>query len=278
MKPLIQQIEDTPIIPNSLAIWGFGQMGIGIKTPQSMLYIDLCLSDILYEQADKKWVRAYNPPAPPEDIINANYYLISHEHADHLDPLTISPILHACPNMRFVAPGWCVDQLNSLGIAPENIITPEALRPMALAGSDVTLTAVPAAHYEKEFDPVKGYRWLGYIIEANGVTFYHAGDTIIYEDYIDTLKRLPTPDIAMLPVNGRDYFREIEGPATGNLLPVEAARLATDLGWDTLIIGHNDLYPFNMIPFASIIHALECVAPRQKYKVLQPGELLYYVK
>jgi hypothetical protein len=84
----------------------------------------------------------------------------------------------------------------------------------------------------------------------------------------------------MLPVNDRDYFREVEGPgpATGNLNPVEAARLAVDLGWDTLIIGHNDLYPFNMIRFSTIIYGLESVTPRQKYEVLQLGELLYYVK
>jgi L-ascorbate metabolism protein UlaG (beta-lactamase superfamily) len=123
-----------------------------------------------------------------------------------------------------------------------------------------------------------GYRWLGYLIEANGVVLYHAGDTIIYDDYIETLRRLPTPDIAMLPINGRDYYRETEGGAIGNLAPVEAARLASDLGWDTLIVGHNDLYPYNTIPYSSIVHALETVAPRQKYKVLQPGELLYYVK
>ena len=114
--------------------------------------------------------------------------------------------------------------------------------------------------------------------KANGVTFYHAGDTIIYEDYIETLQQLPTPDIALLPVNGRDYYREVEGPATGNLLPIEAARLASDLGWDVLMPGHNDMYAFNAIPYSTIVQALEKVAPRQKYKILQPGELYYYVR
>ena len=108
--------------------------------------------------------------------------------------------------------------------------------------------------------------------------FYHAGDTIIYDDYIETLKRLPLPDVVMLPVNGRDYHRETEFDVTGNLLPVEAARLARDLSWDVLIPGHNDLYPNNTIPFGEIVHALETTAPRQKYKILQPGELFYYVK
>ncbi|RMG86077.1 MAG: MBL fold metallo-hydrolase [Chloroflexi bacterium] len=278
MTDIIQQINTLPVLPNSMPIWGFGQMGVGIKTPQAILYVDLCLSDIVREQAGDHWARAYPPPAQPEALTNASYYLITHEHIDHLDPLTIKPMLQAAPDTRFIAPGWCRELLLELGAQPENILVPQAMQPITLPQTDVTLTAVPAAHYDKTYDTEKGYRWLGYMIEANGVTFYHAGDTIIYDDYIATLKQLPTPDIALLPVNGRDYYREVEGPATGNLMPIEAARLAHDLGWDMLLIGHNDLYAYNAIPFSHIVQALETTAPRQKYKILQPGELYYYVK
>jgi len=45
-----------------------------------------------------------------------------------------------------------------------------------------------------------------------------------------------------------------------------------------LIPGHNDLYPNNTIPMGEITAALATIAPRQKYKFLQPGELYYYVK
>jgi L-ascorbate metabolism protein UlaG (beta-lactamase superfamily) len=157
-------------------------------------------------------------------------------------------------------------------------MTLPALEPLTLPGTSLRLTTVPAAHYEKEYDAQKGYRWLGFLIEWNGVIFYHAGDTIIYSDYLETLGRLPTPDVAMLPVNGRDWFRETDKNITGNLWPNEAARLARDLGWDTMIAGHNDLYPNNTIPMASIVEALANLAPRQKFKILQPGELFYYIK
>ncbi len=278
MSDLMRQIDRIEVIPSSMAIWGMGQMGVGIKTPQTMLYVDLCLSDMLREQFAEVWVRAYDPPVQPAEVNNADYYLITHDHGDHLDPVTIAPIVKAAPHTKYVATGWCVETLLGLGISEDNIIVPKPFEPLQLPDSDVTITAIPAAHYEKTYDDEKGYRWFGYFIEANGVTFYHAGDTIIYEDYIETLKKFPHPDVAMLPVNGRDYYREVEGPAIGNLMPVEAARLASDLGWDVLIIGHNDLFPFNKIPFSHIIDALETVAPLQKYKVLQPGELYYYAK
>lgn len=275
---IVSQINRTEIIPDSLAIWGLGQMGVALKTPKTILYIDLCLSDGVREQFGDFWARAYDPPVEPQQINNADYYLITHEHMDHLDPQTVGPIAQASPNAKFVAPGWCVDLLQECGIGSTRVVLPEVLVPFSLPGTDVTVTAVPAAHYEKEVDSQKGYRWLGYLIESNGVRFYHAGDTIIYDDYIDTLRQLPRPDVAMLPVNGRDHFRETEGNLTGNLLPIEAARLANDLGWDVLIPGHNDLYPTNVIPFSEIVHALETTKSRQKYKILQPGELYYYVK
>ncbi len=271
----ITQMQAIPVIPNSLAIWGLGQMGVAIKGPDAMLYIDPCLSDVVRERSGEWWARAYDPPLRPKDITNADYYLISHEHADHFDPLTVGPAASASPQATFVSTGWCLDLFATLGIGLERVMTPNALEPVALPGTSITLTVVPSAHYEKEYDAQKGYRWIGFLMEWNGVTFYHAGDTIIYPGYIETLQRLPRPDVVMLPVNGRDTYRETEGDATGNLLPVEAARLAHDLGWDVLIPGHNDLYPNNTIPNEHIVQAL---APRQKAKFLQPGELYYYVK
>jgi L-ascorbate metabolism protein UlaG (beta-lactamase superfamily) len=214
----------------------------------------------------------------PQQLTQVNYFLISHEHGDHLDSATVGPAAKASPQAQFIAPGWCVDILTGLDIPSERIMTLPALEPLTLPGTSLRLTTVPAAHYEKEYDEQRGYRWLGFLIEWNGVTFYHAGDTIIYPDYLETLRRLPPADVAMLPVNGRDWFRETDKNITGNLWPNEAARLARDLGWDTLIAGHNDLYPNNTIPMASIVEALTNLAPRQKFKILQPGELLYYVK
>lgn len=276
MSDLIAQMNSVPVMPNSLAIWGLGQMGVAIKGPDAIVYIDACLSDVVREQFGDWWARAYPTPIEPEAVTNADYYFASHEHLDHLDPLTAGPVAKASPQARFVAPAWCRDMLSDLDVSDDRVIFPKALEPVTIGSMRVT--TVPGAHYEKEYDAEKDYRWVGFLIEWNGVKFYHAGDTIIYPDYIETLKSLPRPDVAMLPVNGRDYYRETDAGAVGNLLPAEAARLARDLGWDVLIAGHNDLYPNNKIPMSDIADALEKVAPRQKYKILQPSELYYYIK
>ena len=33
----VTQMQNTPVIPNSLAIWGLGQMGVAIKGPDATL-------------------------------------------------------------------------------------------------------------------------------------------------------------------------------------------------------------------------------------------------
>lgn len=279
-QDLIAQIETTPIIPNSLALWGLGQMGLLVKGPDAIIAIDPCLSDIVLELTQEQYgsimARAFPPPLLPGDLTRARYLLCSHEHPDHLDPNTIGPA--AAEGAQVIAPGWCLDILTGLGIARERIIVPETLVPLTLPGADIRLTAVPAAHYEVEHDAAKGHRWLGFLLEWNGVTLFHAGDTILYPGYMETLRDLPTPDVVMLPVNGRDYFRESVLNLTGTLLPAEAALLARELGWGVLIPGHNDLYRPNTIPNAQIVDALERLAPQQRFKFLQPGELYYCVK
>lgn len=277
-QDLINHIQNTPIIPGSLGIWGLGQVGFAIKGPDAVIYIDPCLSDIVREQFGDVWTRGYDPPCLPTQVTNATYYLISHEHLDHLDPVTTGGVAKASPSAKFVTTAWCRELLNDLDIGEDRQIFPQALTPITLPGTSLKLTIVPSAHYEKEYDEAKGYRWIGFLIEWNGVTLYHAGDTIIYPGYLDILRGLPKPDIVILPVNGRDWYRETIMSATGNLMPFEAAWLAKEFGWDTVIPAHNDLYPANAIPQEQIAEAFARVSPRQKYKSVQPGELYYYVK
>ena len=275
---LIEQMQRLPILPNSLAIWGLGQMGVAIKGPDGVLYIDPCLSDSVREAAGEWGARAFEPPLAPDQIDNASAILSSHEHGDHFDVQTIGPASKASPPAPVIATGWSRTLCDEIGVGADRLIVPRAEEPMTIPGTSARLTALPSAHYALEHDAARGHRWLGFLIEWNGVTFYHSGDTVIYEGYVEMMRRYPTPDVAMLPLNGRDWYREADVGAIGNLWPTEAARLARDLGFGLVLAGHNDLYPNNAIPMGSIADAFERVAPRQAYKILQPGELLYFVK
>ena len=68
-------------------------------------------------------------------------------------------------------------------------------------------------------------RYLGYVVELGGVRVYHAGDCIPYAGQAERLRAL-RPHLALLPINGRDFFREPEHNIVGNMDFREAARLA----------------------------------------------------
>ena len=58
------------------------------------------------------------------------------------------------------------------------------------------VTGVPSYNTGKDFHPRKN-RWLGFIVEMDGVKIYHAGDT----DFIPEMKEFSV-DIALIPVSG----------------------------------------------------------------------------
>lgn len=275
---LIEQMNSTPIIPNSLALWGLGQMGLAVKGPDGILYIDAYLTDTIRQNGGDWWTRAYDPPLRPDQVTNATAILASHEHGDHLDPATAGPMAQASPHAPLIVTGWSRAILDEADIPPGRVIVPRAHEPLTIPNTGARLTALPSAHYEVEDDAEKGHRWFGFLIEWNGVVLYHSGDTVIYGGYVEMLRRYPTADVAMLATNGRDWYRESDVGAIGNLWPAEAARLARDMGWGVVIPGHNDLFPNNGLSNAGVAEAFERYAPRQAYKILQPGELYYFVK
>jgi len=276
---LVEQMDTLPVGPNMLALWWLGQMGVALKGPgDGLIYLDPCLSDIALESGADPQIatRMFPPPLAPAQVTNASWVLCSHEHLDHTDRLTLGPLAAASSGAKFVVTGWSLEITKEADIARNRVTVAQAHQPFTpLAG--VQVTPVPAAHYQVENHPQKGQRWLGFLVEWNGIRLYHAGDTIIYPGYLEMVEALAPVDIIILPTNGRDALRDADD-IIGNLWPKEALLVAQVAQAELLIPGHNDLYKGNRIPWAIFLDAWERQGGRQKFRILQPGELLYYVK
>lgn len=269
---LIREVNQTSVPYGTLAIWFLGQESIIIKGDGITVYIDPYVSDYLEKNGDLS--RTYPAPITPEDIIGADLCLITHEHGDHMDAGTL-PIVHQQnKNALIIAPACCKEPIISMGVDGAQILEADHSQDIELF-SKIQISVVPAAHEQLERDDEGKYRYVGYIIKLNGVTLYHAGDTVIFPELVEHLSAVK-PDVALLPINGRDYFRNKRG-IVGNMDYREAAELAVTIGAETVIPLHYDVFSGNAEKPGNFVDYLYEHFPNQKSHVMARGERFVYV-
>lgn len=267
---LITQIDQLAVPEGQLALWALGQAGFVIKGGSTIAYIDPYLSDSIAGMGGP--ARRFPPPLEPAAIRHAQVVFATHEHADHADGDTLGPLMAASTDAVLVTSAQGRDIAIKSGVAEDRIVVPSLAAEATIAG--LRYTAIPAAHYDFEVNEAGQSRWMGMLISCNGVTLYHAGDTIIVPELLKALDGVQI-DVALLPINGRDFFRE-EQDIVGNLQPHEAVLLAQRLGARVMIGMHNDLFASNRLDPGILFSAVDRYAPWQRCHMLQPGELYLY--
>ena len=269
------KILETDFSDEQVGVWYLGQEGFLFKTKNSYLTVDPYLSDYVDRNCCEfvRWKRLYEPPMTPEDLSFVNVVLCTHSHYDHADPDTLSVIAVNNPNTKFVMPAPCVKALVEYGIKEENIISAVAFQEIEIDGFKII--PVPSAHEELHIDENGNYFEVGYIIKANGKTFFHAGDMCMYEGLIESLQKFDI-NIAFLPINGRDYFRN-KADIIGNFNCEEAVLLAKEINADLLVPMHHDLYEVNGVSIENFVGAIKKYDTFRRYHIFAPGELYVIV-
>ncbi|TMF57973.1 MAG: MBL fold metallo-hydrolase [Chloroflexi bacterium] len=229
------------LAPGTVALWWLGQAGFAVRAGGLVMLLDPFLAPM---------AERVSPPAfEPEDAVDVDVVTCSHEHYDHLDLASLPAIAQASPRARFVIPRPLVDAVAAAGVPRERIVGAQPDERIRLDG--VTLHPLPARHGVGIADAytfgreLSGglYRYLGYVVDDGVARVYHAGDTIAYDGQAERLRALDV-DIALLPINGRDHFRETAG-IVGNLDHREAARLAADADVEVIVPMHYDTFASN---------------------------------
>jgi len=267
----VERILKQELCENQVGVWYLGQVGFLLKAADSYLALDPYLSDYVDKNCCEfvNWKRNYAPPIKPEDISFVDYVVCTHSHYDHTDPITISEIAKNNPNTKFIIPAPYASNVTEYGVDIKNIIFAKAFEEIKL--KDFTLIPIPAAHEELHTDASGDFCELGYIIKANGQTFFHAGDMCMYNGLIEALEKYDI-NIAFLPINGRDYFRN-NNDIIGNFNPEEAVLLAKRINADILVPMHHDLYDVNSVDASVFVNAINKYHPFRKYHIFSPGEL-----
>lgn len=200
--------------------------------------------------------------------------LITHDHSDHLDEEALPVLAGLNPGAQFMAPAVCLERLQELGIGKERLaaaLPGQAAEP----AHGLKVYPVAAAHEELERDEQGNPKYVGYILELNGVTLYHAGDTVLFPELVEEMGSR-TIDLALLPINGRDYYRN-RRHIVGNMNYREAAEFAATSGFETVVPLHYDLFAGNAENPGYFVDYLYRHFPEQKFHMMARAERFVYV-
>lgn len=164
-----------------------GQAGILFEYGNIKIMIDPYLSD---------YCQKLNPDNYRRMPINNNIFniqpdilLITHEHADHLDPETCKKLLNKEREITVLAPENAWKELRKYGNRHNYVM----FNPGTMwTHNGIEFRAVKAEHSDRTA--------IGAIISIDNKHFYVTGDTLYNEEVISTVKI--NPDYIFLPING----------------------------------------------------------------------------
>ena len=200
-----------------------GQSGFYISDGNKTVVIDPYLSDSVGED-NPLFHRIYPPPILPNEL-KADIYIVTHDHLDHLDPLTLCEYQYK-ETTSFIAPHQAARKLIQLGIAKEQLYIVE---PGDCAiFDDLKIEGIFALGIGPDVLDTTGYK----ITFGNGKSVYHTSDTAFCELL---LQAAPKADVLLTCINGK----------FGNLTIEQAVQLAKICDPNYVIPHHFDMMELN---------------------------------
>ncbi|MCP4626326.1 MAG: MBL fold metallo-hydrolase [bacterium] len=243
----VKDLHSLPLGAGQVALWWLGQAGFAVRTGSHTFLIDPYLSDSLaqkYKGRQFPHKRLMPIPVDPAALKDIDWVFSTHRHTDHMDPVTIRS-LAADPRCRFFVPCAVLDQaVANQGLDINKTSCVNAGQTLTL-DTGIRLNPIPAAHEQITVNSDGEHHFLGYIFGLGDIRIYHSGDSVPYEGLKAHLRNFK-PDVALLPVNGRDDFR-LSRNIPGNFHFEEALQLCLDSGIPYMIPHHFEMFDFNTI-------------------------------
>ncbi|KAF0693627.1 Aste57867_15412 [Aphanomyces stellatus] len=140
------------------------------------------------------------PPVTPDTLPPVDVVLVSHNHYDHLEEVTLAQLHAAQPHIRYITPLGNGYLLQEAGIPAANI-TEQNWWDQTPAGSSFQVGCVPANHWSKRgfFDRNKSL-WGGFVVQGLGGSFYFAGDTATGSIFEAIRHRYGDQSVSAIPI------------------------------------------------------------------------------
>ncbi len=196
--------------------------------------------NILIDPNWAKWLkvikRVRHPGIELHDLPDIDLVLVTHAHFDHLDRKTLREIAQDQPIVVPFEVGNLVHDLGFHSVHELNYWESYKFGPL-------TITLTPCHHWGARMlhDSHRGFG--GYVIEAEGRSVFHCGDTAFFDGFREIGERHAI-DLALLPIGAYD-------PPSGrevHMNPEEAVEAFIQLGAKKLIPMHYGSFRLSYEP------------------------------
>ena len=223
--------EFPDLLPGQVALTWIGHASFLLQAPGVNLLIDPNWSRWL-----KVIKRMREPGLELHALPDIDAVLITHAHFDHLDKRTLRKVASEQP---IVVPRHVGNLVHGLGF--DRVHELEVWQSMQLGPVKVTMT--PAHHWGARMlaDSHRGFG--GFLIEVEGRSILHCGDSAYFPGFAEIGKRLPV-EIALLPIGAYD-------PPSGrevHMTPEDALRAFVELGAQTFVPMHYGTFRLSFEP------------------------------
>jgi L-ascorbate metabolism protein UlaG (beta-lactamase superfamily) len=250
---LLPKMIKTNVEPGQLAIWVLGGGSLAFKSVGTFGFVDPFFSD----WSNSEWVRRFSPVIDPNMVQMCDVVLITHEHEDHCDPVTIKGI---CSNSsaQIIAPSPSVERLKKANIFSD--LTPVRIK-IAELGSNFRVGDLQVTVIQTKDLSSKGA--VGYLLQNIRASVLFLGDSLFDKNLLKNLIQkyeISTMFIALgKNPAGRRYYFSVE-----NLM--EAALIVSP----TLVVPiHWDLWTKTYINPESLLST-----GRNNILILKRGEMI----
>jgi L-ascorbate 6-phosphate lactonase len=258
---LADKIHSTKVEKGEIALFYLAQAGFCMKASgNKIVVIDAYLSDAAERLFSFKRMI---PAVIKAEEVDADLYLSTHSHIDHLDTDTL-PVISKNRKTFFIGSPDCEE------LYRHNNISKDRYHILKLSeewnGKGISIKAVYADHGDLAPEAI------GMLIDIEGIKIYHAGDTCFSPDKIKASINSDV-DIMIAPINGQ----------YGNLNASEACKLAVLLTPKVVIASHFWMFLQHVSEGgvgdpATFLKESEKLPKEIKAMVMAPGELFIYSK
>lgn len=207
--------------PSGLTIWALGGPSVAIRTPKTLIYLDLFTGSVPGEALHK----ATDDIIDPQSIGKVNAVLCTHHDPDHCHQESLEPIYNNTDAL-LIGPRSCTKLFVKWGFGSERVVELQANQAIQL--QDLRIWATPCNDY---FDPDA----VSYVLQSGGVTAFEGGDTLYYSGYIKVGRQFEI-DVALL------NFAKNPPDEIYYMNHAHVARTAEELKAKMVIPKHYDLW------------------------------------